>query len=131
MRIGNRLSTATVAVALLAGLSASGAALSAEATQKEQAAEEVYKIICAKPADITQKMLCEHQDLRQLDLQIRQQLDRLVSSIPEDDERQRGQLKYSQERFAHVRRLCQGNLKCLRRIYKARLKTLKEWKTTE
>ncbi len=113
-------------IGLLVGLAMATAPLSAKEMKERPTAQEIYKIICANPADVTQKMLCEHEDLRKLDLQMRAQLDRLMSAIGED-EHQRAQLKYSQERFAHVRRLCMDSKSCLKRVYESRLKTLKEW----
>ncbi len=83
------------------------------------------QIVCANPANITQKLICETPDLRAMDDEMKEVLDKLMTSIPEDDERARADLVYSQQRFAHVRRLCQGNLKCLKRVYAGRLKTLR------
>ena len=85
----------------------------------------LQRIVCSNPANATQKAICEDAELRRMDEDMRQVLDRLMSRIPQEDERARGDLIYSQQRFAHVRRLCQGNLSCLKRIYAGRLKTLR------
>ena len=86
----------------------------------------LQQIVCSNPANATQKAICDDPDLRKMDEDMRKVLDRLMSRIPEEDERARGDLIYSQQRFAHVRRLCQGNLSCLKRVYASRLKTLQD-----
>ena len=86
---------------------------------------EVGRIVCANPANATQKAICEDEELRRMDGEMKQVLDTLMTRIPEDDERARSAIIYSQQRFARLRHLCQGNLPCLKRVYASRLKTLR------
>ena len=109
--------------AMIAVMILGGATAWAAGQEEERAA--LQKIICSNPANATQKAICDNPDLKRMDDEMRQVLDKLMSSIPQDDERTRADLIYSQQRFAHVRRLCHGNLPCLKRVYASRLKTLR------
>ncbi len=109
--------------AICAMLTLGMAPVIAGAQEADQA--EVDRIVCANPANATQKAICENEELRRMDAEMKRVLDQLMTRIPEEDERARADLIYSQQRFARVRRLCQGNVSCLKRIHASRLETLR------